>query len=91
MLLDAGGTINALVEVAEELTLRSTGKRQPIDFGVLNRSKVCIIHSGGDSQRSPTQSVCGKAWSSLNLPARPSAPPELEAKGLMYLLLGGYV
>jgi len=61
-----GGTINALVEVAEELTLRSTGKRQPIDFGVLNRSKVCIIHSGGDSQRSPTQSVCGKAWSSLN-------------------------
>lgn len=27
---------------------------------------MAIIHSGGDSRRSPLQSVCGKAWSSLN-------------------------
>jgi len=27
---------------------------------------VLMVHSGGDSQRSPTNSVCGKAWSALN-------------------------
>jgi hypothetical protein len=29
-------------------------------------STVAIIHSGGDSRRSPLHSVSGKAWSSLN-------------------------
>lgn len=29
-------------------------------------SNVAIIHSGGDSRRSPLQSISGKAWSSLN-------------------------
>ena len=29
-------------------------------------SHVAIIHSGGDSRRSPLHSVSGKAWSSLN-------------------------
>lgn len=32
----------------------------------LSRSRVLLVHSGGDSQRSPTQCVCGKAWSALN-------------------------
>jgi len=31
----------------------------------LDRVRVFMIHSGGDSQRLPTQSVCGKAWSAL--------------------------
>lgn len=29
-------------------------------------ARVLLVHSGGDSQRSPTQCVCGKAWSALN-------------------------
>lgn len=32
---------------------------------VLQRSVSVIVHSGGDSQRSPMHSVCGKAWASL--------------------------
>jgi fucokinase len=51
-----GGTLNALAQLSQ-----------------LNEGSWCLadhctlmIHSGGDSQRSPTQSVCGKAWSSLN-------------------------
>lgn len=31
----------------------------------LEQLRVLVVHSGGDSQRSPTQSVCGKAWSAL--------------------------
>eukprot|EP00937_MAST-01D_sp_MAST-1D-sp2_P001135 g1135.t1 len=62
-----GGTLNALVEAAEALTAKAHGgRRTPIDEALLRKSKICIIHSGGDSQRSPTQSVCGKAWSWLN-------------------------
>jgi hypothetical protein len=51
-----GGTINAL----NELILK---------FGKENilRSRVAIIHSGGDSRRSPLHSVTGKAWSALNV------------------------
>jgi fucokinase len=51
-----GGTLNALAQLSQ-----------------LNEGSWCLadhctlmIHSGGDSQRSPTQSICGKAWSSLN-------------------------
>ncbi|CAM9823165.1 unnamed protein product, partial [Ectocarpus sp. 13 AM-2016] len=32
----------------------------------LAAARVLLVHSGGDSQRSPTQCVCGKAWSALN-------------------------
>lgn len=34
--------------------------------GGLASARVLLVHSGGDSQRSPTQCVCGKAWSALN-------------------------
>lgn len=34
---------------------------------------MAIIHSGGDSRRSPLQSVSGKAWSSLNCAHRTKA------------------
>lgn len=34
--------------------------------GGLSAARVLLVHSGGDSQRSPTQCVCGKAWSALN-------------------------
>lgn len=53
-----GGTLNALVAAYEAL-IKAGGAKG-------SESKVCIIHSGGDSQRSPLQSLCGKAWSSLN-------------------------
>lgn len=41
--------------------------RGDADFRVdaLAQLRVLVVHSGGDSQRSPTQSVCGKAWSGL--------------------------
>lgn len=29
-------------------------------------SSVLIIHSGGDSRRAPLNTVCGKAWATLN-------------------------
>lgn len=48
-----GGTLNALV--AAELELH----------GSIDDTLVIVIHSGGDSRRSPSQSVCGKAWSKL--------------------------
>eukprot|EP00953_Heterococcus_sp_UTEX-ZZ885_P028127 15012-Heterococcus_DN1.PRE.2 len=58
-----GGTLNALAQLSQ-----------------LNEGSWCLaehctlmIHSGGDSQRSPTQSVCGKAWSSLNSVSSSSA------------------
>ncbi len=31
----------------------------------MDKVRIFMIHSGGDSQRLPTQSVCGKAWSAL--------------------------
>ena len=65
-----GGTLNALIEAAKALTRKQRGLPADSDVEVsassLADAKVCIIHSGGDSQRSPTQSVCGKAWSWLN-------------------------
>ena len=59
-----GGTMNALVAVFDALTKKAGGS--DVDLDLIAKSKICIIHSGGDSQRSPSQSVCGKAWSSLN-------------------------
>lgn len=38
----------------------------PHGGGGVSASRVLLVHSGGDSQRSPTQCVCGKAWSALN-------------------------
>src|SRR3569623_1468526 len=50
-----GGTLNALDYIASI-------------YGIdkISSSKLLIIHSGGESKRSPIHSVCGKAWASLN-------------------------
>jgi hypothetical protein len=50
-----GGTLNALDYLISN-----------IGIDKVKESKVLIIHSGGDSRRSPLHSVCGKAWSSIN-------------------------
>lgn len=54
-----GGTLNALGELRAALQARGQGE-------CLADVAVLMVHSGGDSQRSPTNSVCGKAWSALN-------------------------
>jgi len=55
-----GGTLNALAASKAALEARL---KAPL---ILEDYRVLVVHSGGDSQRSPTQSLCGKAWSSLN-------------------------
>lgn len=50
-----GGTINAL-SYLESLVGKSA----------LEAAKIAIIHSGGDSRRSPLNTVCGKAWATIN-------------------------
>lgn len=59
-----GGTLNALAELRAALmkggSSSGSSKKGLADVAVL------MVHSGGDSQRSPTNSVCGKAWSALN-------------------------
>jgi fucokinase len=50
-----GGTLNALSKLIEKV-----GENEVI------HSKIAIIHSGGDSRRSPLQSVVGKAWTHIN-------------------------
>ena len=50
-----GGTLRALAGLGCEFGIDYVEKRV-----------TAIIHSGGDSQRSPLHSVCGKAWSSVN-------------------------
>ena len=55
-----GGTLNAL-KAAHDL----------LGDAWLDDRLILIIHSGGDSQRAPSQSVCGKAWSLL-----PTVPPK---------------
>jgi hypothetical protein len=52
-----GATFNALSTV-QELISSST-------HWSLDSCRIFMIHSGGDSQRLPCQSVCGKAWSAL--------------------------
>ncbi|CAM9847523.1 unnamed protein product, partial [Phaeothamnion confervicola] len=52
-----GGTLNALDFMSHAFTPLSSG---------LARRRTLLVHSGGDSQRSPTQCVCGKAWAALN-------------------------
>lgn len=50
-----GGTLNALLHF---ISIHGVE--------VLRRSKVAIIHSGGDSRRAPLHTICGKAWAGLN-------------------------
>lgn len=50
-----GGTLNAI-----NCLLQKYG------VAVLDKGKVVIIHSGGDSQRAPLHTVCGKAWATIN-------------------------
>ena len=50
-----GGTLNALAQL--DSLIGSTS---------LAQACVLIVHSGGDSRRSPLHSVCGKAWVSIN-------------------------
>jgi len=54
-----GGTLNAIDYLNH--TLQNT--EHPSS---LNLHKTLIVHSGGDSRRSPLHSVCGKAWATLN-------------------------
>ena len=65
-----GATFNALITVEDLLSGRD-------DIDLLS-SKVFLIHSGGDSQRLPGQSVCGKAWSSF--PVVNSHSQDLEVR-----------
>lgn len=59
-----GATFNAIVAATEHLCARSGYASVTPD--ILAGTKVVIIHSGGDSRRSPFQAVCGKAWSLVN-------------------------
>ncbi|CAM9336812.1 unnamed protein product, partial [Choristocarpus tenellus] len=64
-----GGTLNALLEVDDALR-----EAHPARGGMEN-CRVLLVHSGGDSQRSPTECVCGKAWSTLNSPCHAKNSP----------------
>ena len=68
-----GATFNALLTVQELIS--ST----PL---TLDSVRVFMIHSGGDSQRLPSQSVCGKAWSAL-----PTYSPTLDLDAPIDLLV----
>ena len=78
-----GATFNALLTVQE---LVSSSPRF-----ALERCRVVIIHSGGDSQRLPCQSVCGKAWSALptyNAEFELDAPIDLLLQAIFSLFRG---
>ena len=62
-----GATFNSLITVQELLSGRVDGTPDDCIEENLADSLVFMIHSGGDSQRLPCQSVCGKAWSALPL------------------------
>ena len=53
-----GATFNAIVAACEHLSARAGFASVSPD--ILANSKIVIIHSGGDSRRSPLQSLCGK-------------------------------
>jgi len=78
-----GGTLNALAHV--QAYLRKHGNN--------NMPSVLMVHSGGDSQRSPTNSVCGKAWSCLNAlredDGGSNAPMDLLLEQFLHLFAGG--
>lgn len=67
-----GGTLNALDHL-----LFHHGKE------TIYNSRVAVIHSGGDSRRSPLHSVCGKAWASLNI----SSPSYLQESFMQPIVL----
>jgi hypothetical protein len=50
-----GGTLNALEYV-----------RQRFQVASFELHKILVIHSGGESRRAPLNSLCGKAWTSVN-------------------------
>ena len=58
-----GGTINAL-----NYLITSTNQAADMKHLSLLNRRVLIVHSGGDSRRSPMHSVCGKAWATINSP-----------------------
>lgn len=51
-----GGTLNVLRQLRDSYGLQVGD----------DHCKILIIHSGGDSQRAPLYSLCGKAWMSIN-------------------------
>jgi hypothetical protein len=51
-----GGTLNVLRQLRDRYGLQVGDEC----------CKILIIHSGGDSQRAPLYSLCGKAWMSIN-------------------------
>lgn len=53
-----GGTINAILFAAQWISNQKG--LETIDVNALEGHTLLIIHSGGDSQRCPTLSVCGK-------------------------------
>ena len=73
-----GGTLHAL-KAARDL----------LGDAWLDDRLVLIIHSGGDSQRAPSQSVCGKAWSLLPT-VPPKAPVDLLMEQLLKLCAGAH-
>ena len=73
-----GGTLNAL-KAARDL----------LGDAWLDDRLILVIHSGGDSQRAPSQSVCGKAWSLLPT-APPKAPVDLLMEQLLKLCAGAH-
>ena len=80
-----GATLNALLTVSELLgrddddgddssaaaASAATASAATPNLSRLAASRVFMIHSGGDSQRLPSQSVTGKAWSQLPVAATP--------------------
>ena len=77
-----GATLNALVTLGELLS----GQAVRLDM-----CRIFLIHSGGDSQRLPCQSVCGKAWSALPLcgaTGELSAPIDLLVEHMFRLFRG---
>lgn len=109
-----GGTINALDAAARALVaarLRQQGAnldapgdnkgyQAPLEevLAVAAASRILVVHSGGDSQRSPLQSVCGKAWCTLSSsriegnvvgkphPSEQLAPPRTPLELLLFTL-----
>ena len=51
-----GGTLNALDYLVHN-----------ISYSDILNARIVIINSGGDSKRSPLHSICGKAWSTINV------------------------
>ncbi|CAB1121170.1 FK/GFPP [Ectocarpus sp. CCAP 1310/34] len=88
-----GGTLNAVLEIDQALRAAQLSNDSQDPQG-LAAARVLLVHSGGDSQRSPTQCVCGKAWSALNScgdsgSGRCNTPMDLLLEHLSRLFSGG--